>query len=151
MGKYDPLNEQLRESKRSEVRFSFREIEKLLGADLPKGAREKKTWWTNEDTGHASAWVAAGYTADVDLDEQTVTYRRAAGGDGETALDQARERLDAGLEQAREIFATGAEQAREVWDRAEPTVRRAAPWMLLGAAVAVVVGVFLRSGMRDRG
>jgi hypothetical protein len=36
MGKYDPLNEQLRESKRNEVRFSFREIEKLLGADLPK-------------------------------------------------------------------------------------------------------------------
>jgi hypothetical protein len=149
MGKYDPLNEQLRESKRNEVRFSFREIEKLLGADLPKGAREKKTWWTNEDTGHASAWVAAGYTADVDMDGQTVTYRRAGGDEG--ALGDVRERLDAGLEQAREIFATGAAQAREVWDRAEPTVRRAAPWMLLGAAVAVVVGVFVRSGMRDRG
>ena len=149
MGKYDPLAERLRESRGRELRFSFSEIEDLLGADLPKGAREKRGWWANEDAGHASAWVGAGYAADVDLDREMVVYRRVGGDVGR--FGEAREVLDDGMEQARELFDTGLGQLQDAWERVPPTVRRAAPWVLLGAAVLTVVGVFLQRGMKDRG
>ncbi len=149
MGKYDPLAERLRDSRGREVRFSFSEIEDLLGADLPKGAREKRGWWANEDSGHASAWTGAGYEADVDLEGEKVVYRRV-GGDG-GRLGEAREVLDSGMEQARELFDTGLGQVQDAWERLPSNVRRAAPWVLLGAAVLTVVGVFLQRGMKDRG
>ena len=149
MGKYDPLNERLRETRGREVRLSFAEIEQLLGAGLPKVARERRTWWANDDSGHAAAWTGAGFQADVDLDGQVVTYRRAVDEGG--PLDQAYELYEAGMDQARELWTSGADQVREAWDNVPPKVRRAAPWVLLGAAVLVVVGVFVQRGMRDRG
>jgi hypothetical protein len=148
MGKYDPLGERLRESRGREVRLSFSEIEDLLGADLPKGAREKRTWWANEDSGHAAAWTGAGFEAEVDLDEETVVYRRT--GAQPTRIDQTRELFDTGFGQARELFATGADQVQDAWERIPRNVRRTAPWVLLGAAVLTVVGVFLQRGVRDR-
>ena len=150
MGKYDPLHERLRETRGREVRLSFAEIEGLLGAGLPKVARERRTWWANDESGHAAAWTAGGFEADVDLNGQTGVYRRASGDEG-GPLDQAYELYEAGVEQARELWSSGAGQVREAWDQVPPRVRRVAPWVLLGAAVLVVVGVFVQRGMRDRG
>ena len=96
MAKYDPLNDRLRETRGNEVRLSFGEIERLLGAQLPKGAREKRTWWANDESGHAAAWTAAGFEADVDLEGQTVVWRRAGEGG---RLDHAYELYEAGVEQ----------------------------------------------------
>jgi len=151
MGKYDPLHERLRETRGNEVRLSFAEIEQLLGAGLPKGARERRTWWSNDDSGPAAAWTTAGFEADVDLQGETVVYRRAVTGAEEGPYDHALEMVETGMAQARELFASGAEQAREAGDRHGPTVRKAIPWVLLGAAVVTVAAVFVQRGMKDRG
>ena len=114
MGKYDPLHERLRETRGREVRLSFAEIEQLLGAGLPKVARERRTWWANDDSGHAAAWTGAGFQADVDLDGQVVTWRRAVDDGG--PLDQAFGLYEAGMDQARELWGSGADQVREAWE-----------------------------------
>jgi hypothetical protein len=150
MAKYDPLKDRLRDTRGDEVRLSFKDIEALIGAGLPKGAREKRTWWANDDTGHAAAWTTAGFEADVDLDSETVVYRRAGSDEG-GYMDHAYELYETGVEQARELFAAGAGQVREAWGRASPTVRKTAPWVLLGAGVLLVLGVFVQRGMKDRG
>ena len=150
MGKYDPLSERLRDSRRREVRLSFSEIEDLLGAELPRGARERPSWWASGDTPHAAAWTAAGYEADVDLDDETVVYRRLDGGEGR--FGEVREMAEERFGQARELFATGADQVTDAWERLPGAVRRAAPWVLLGIAVVTVASVFIQRGgeMRDR-
>ena len=149
MGKYDPLSERLRDSRRREVRLSFQEIEDLLGAELPKGARERPSWWANSDSGHAAAWLGAGYEADVDLDDEMVVYRRLDAGEGR--FGEIRELAEDRIGQARELFATGADQVQDAWERLPTGVRRAAPWVLLGIAVVTVASAFAqRGGMRDR-
>jgi hypothetical protein len=141
MGKYDPLNERLRGASGREVRMRFDEIETLLGAGLPKGAREKKTWWTNEDSGHASAWLQAGFDAEVDLEGEQVVYRRKVVETATAArMAHARELFDTGVDQARDMIASGAGQLRDAFGKAAPTARKAAPWVALGAAAVAVVG-----------
>ena len=149
MGKYDPLNERLREIKAAEVRLSFDDIETLLGADLPKGAREKKSWWDSSDTGHAAAWLEAGFEADVDLDKETVVYRRK-GGDAAPGgrMAHARELMDTGVDQARDLIASGAGQMRDAFGKAAPTARKAAPWVALGAVALTVAGLLLQRQSR---
>ena len=146
MGKYDPLHERLSETKAREVRLSFDEIEGLLGATLPKGAREKKTWWDSSDTGHATAWVEAGFEADVDLDGETVVYRRTVASENAEPgrFAHARELVDTGMDQARDLIASGAGQMRDAMGKAAPKARKAAPWIALGAAAVAVVGLFVR-------
>lgn len=59
---------------------SFREIESVLGFDLPASARRHPAWWANQETGrsHALAWQAAGWrTRDLSLTAETVTFERA--------------------------------------------------------------------------
>ena len=78
--KYQPLLDYLHECDRSEVTFTFAEIEILINNQLPASARNKRAWWSNRTKGalQASAWMEAGYRVeDVDLDEQRVTFRKA--------------------------------------------------------------------------
>jgi hypothetical protein len=152
MGKYDPLHEKLSASRAREVRLSFNDIEALLGADLPKGAREKKSWWTKEESGHASAWLEAGYEADVDLDAQTVVYRKAAVEAPAKAagLAHARELVDTGVDQAKDLFSSGAGQLRDAFGKAAPRAKRAAPWVVLGGVAIGLVGLLARGSSKDR-
>jgi hypothetical protein len=122
------------------------------GRDLPKGAREKKSWWTKEESGHASAWLEAGYEADVDLDAQTVVYRKAAveapaKGAG---LAHARELVDTGVDQAKDLFSSGAGQLRDAFGKAAPRAKRAAPWVVLGGVAIGLVGLLARGSSKDR-
>ncbi len=78
--KYEPLLNYLHECDRSEVTFTFAEIEVLINNQLPTSARNKRAWWSNRTKGalQASAWMEARYRVeDVDLDEQRVTFRKA--------------------------------------------------------------------------
>ena len=80
-GKYQRLYAYLCDLAIQERRASFREIESILGFDLPASARLHRPWWSNPRGGnghsHALAWSAAGWeTAEVDLDAETLLLRR---------------------------------------------------------------------------
>lgn len=153
MGKYDPLGERLAGGADKQVRLSFAEIEQLIGADLPKGAREKQGWWADSDEGHAAAWTSAGYTVEeVDLKGETVSYKRVkaangANGSGHAANDDAgggaAARLAQAQHQAQELLETGLEQAGELLRQAAPALRRYGPYLLLGVAAAAIAGFFV--------
>jgi hypothetical protein len=76
--KYHPLFEHLLYSGRGEMKLSFREIEAIIGAQLPPSARERAEWWSNSERGHsqARAWMRASYRASgIDLNGETVIFR----------------------------------------------------------------------------
>jgi hypothetical protein len=67
VAKYDPLGKHLRRKNPADVLMSFDDIERVIGAMLPKSA-ELAAWWGNEksrDTRHVQcrAWLDAGYEA----------------------------------------------------------------------------------------
>ena len=45
MGKYEPLAQFLRKQQTHEVRLTFSEIERIVGAKLPPSARKQRAWW----------------------------------------------------------------------------------------------------------
>ena len=75
--KYFPLFTHLQRcDERSQV-LTFREIESLIGAPLPKSARTSKAFWSNRSSGalQARAWMNAGYhVLDVNFHSQQVTF-----------------------------------------------------------------------------
>ncbi len=77
--KYQPLADALAAQHGDTARFTFAEIEALLGAPLPPMARRTRHWWRNQrSTGpHVRAWLDAGWqVAAVDPAVQTVTFTR---------------------------------------------------------------------------
>lgn len=84
MSKYDPLSIYLSNSGKSIVVLTFPAIEQIIGGKLPKSAKIYEVWWDNTTTGTAhtqseNGWLAAGYTASVDLANQKVTFTKTAG------------------------------------------------------------------------
>lgn len=79
MGKYDPLGRHLRRQKGAIYEMSFRDIERVLGALLPRAAYRPQ-WWASEapDAAHRAAWMAAGYEADADVAAERVRFARPA-------------------------------------------------------------------------
>ena len=80
-GKYQKLYEHLCRLGTREWRTSFREIESIIGFELPASARLYRPWWANQgkSSGHsqALAWNAAGWeTAEVDMDSEMLLLRR---------------------------------------------------------------------------
>ena len=63
--KYKPLEEHLKNSNSQEVTLTFTEIEKIIGSELPRSARDYPQFWGNTvaETGQPQrdAWVNAGY------------------------------------------------------------------------------------------
>ncbi|MBA2608663.1 MAG: hypothetical protein H0U92_06980 [Actinobacteria bacterium] len=80
--KYAPLRGSLEQHSDNAVRMTFREIEDVLGFQLPDSARRYAFWWANDRTGNhvqAAAWMAAGrHVARVDLVRHTVMFVRAS-------------------------------------------------------------------------
>lgn len=79
MSKYTPLAEFLEKSKKTEIPMNFKDIENLIGGDLPASSKKYPAWWSNESTTHvqAVAWKNAGYkTTEVDLEGETLVFRR---------------------------------------------------------------------------
>lgn len=64
MGKYEPLELYLSAAKFGSYRFSFAELEKILGFELPPSARKYQAWWANQQSGPQSdSWLMAGFLA----------------------------------------------------------------------------------------
>lgn len=78
MAKYDPLRRYLTRQKTARIELTFTDIERLIGAFLPKAAA-RPTWW--EETGAAvspvqiQAWRSAGYRAQLARNERVVFER----------------------------------------------------------------------------
>lgn len=87
MGKYDALEGHLRRQRLAELEMSFREIERVIGALLPKSAHRPQ-WWANErdfDSAHVQcqAWLRAGYEASVATRAEKVRFKRPDGREAE--------------------------------------------------------------------
>ena len=80
-GKYQRLYTHLLVHQAQEWRTSFSEIEAIIGFELPASARVHRPWWANQRSAsshtQALAWNIAGWeTAEVDMDSETLTFRR---------------------------------------------------------------------------
>ncbi len=80
MPKYDPLSGHLRRQRHDELELTFAEIERILGAMLPKSAIRPQ-WWANTtdpDTSHMQrkAWRDAGYDAVLLTVKDRVRFKR---------------------------------------------------------------------------
>lgn len=79
-GKYRRLYTHLCSLQTPEWRVTFREMESILGFQLPASARLYRPWWGNQRIGgghsQALAWNVAGWeTAEVDMDAETLVLR----------------------------------------------------------------------------
>lgn len=80
MGKYDPLKTFLEQQAGGQVPMTFAEIERLVGAPLPK-SKQYPAWWSNNPSNNTmtQAWLDAGFvTEQVDVNGGRLTFRRAA-------------------------------------------------------------------------
>jgi hypothetical protein len=80
MSKYEPLTAFLLAKGASELRMTFLEIERVIGAPLP-ASKKYPAWWSNNPTNSVmtKAWLAAGYRSEqVDTVGEKVTFRRTA-------------------------------------------------------------------------
>ena len=80
MAKYDPLRAYLRRKGSPELVLSFADIERVIGAMLPKSASLPQ-WWSNETepgSRHVQchAWRGAGYEASLMPDGDRVRFSR---------------------------------------------------------------------------
>ncbi|MDI3485486.1 MAG: hypothetical protein PWQ50_706 [Methanolobus sp.] len=79
MGKYSKLGEYLNSNSLDKLNLTFKDVENILGFNLPKSAREYQAWWANSGGPHTHAidgWLSMGWIAKVDLDNQVVTFTR---------------------------------------------------------------------------
>lgn len=77
MAKYDPLKRYLSRQKISRVEMSFAEIERVIGAFLPKRA-QSPDWWVSAEapaTVQAAAWRSAGFRARLTGSERVLFER----------------------------------------------------------------------------
>jgi hypothetical protein len=82
MGKYDPLKDFLSAQRGERVPMTFAEIERLLGAPLPKSKRYP-AWWSNNPSNNTmtQAWLDAGFaTEQVDPASENLVFKRARKG-----------------------------------------------------------------------
>ncbi len=80
MGKYEPLSEFLRQQSTNEVRISFEQIERIIGAKLPPSAQYHRAWWSNNPSNSVmtKAWLEAGFRSEqVDLKGRKIVFRRS--------------------------------------------------------------------------
>ena len=80
-GKYGSLFKSLAIRRDYEWRTTFRELEEILGFDLPASARRHRPWWGNMENGgehcHSLAWTAAGWKiSSVDMAAETLVFIR---------------------------------------------------------------------------
>ena len=72
--KYLPLEEWFRKqsSTKKQIKLTFVQVEKILGAPLPASATKLKTWWTNVQPkiqSHRTSWLNNGWMV-VEFDQK---------------------------------------------------------------------------------
>ncbi len=81
MRKYDPLTRYLESQTVAEIIASFDDVERIIGAKLPRSAHVHDAWWENDENAHvqAKAWLAAGFrTERVDRARKRLVFRRVS-------------------------------------------------------------------------
>ncbi len=80
MSKYEPLSLFLSKVKENQITLTFKEVEKILGFDLPYSARTHRAWWSNDAKHNVSSvygWMAAHWkVVYVDLHNEIVSFTR---------------------------------------------------------------------------
>lgn len=81
MSKYDGLTEYLRAQPRIPFVVSFRQIEEIVGQELPASAAKHRPWWANRrGSPHANSWLNAGWkTADVQVEGRKLRFEPLTG------------------------------------------------------------------------
>jgi hypothetical protein len=70
--KYNKLNQYL---KNYSFTIKYKEIEDILGQELPRSAYVHRAWWSNSGHDHAKTWKDAGWKVDnVELGK-TVSFK----------------------------------------------------------------------------
>jgi len=70
---------QSKSSSRDRVQLTFQDVEDIIGAELPRSAREHRAWWANDTVGHSQSqqWLEAGWrVARIDMTGRKVTFAR---------------------------------------------------------------------------
>lgn len=75
MSKYSPLSDHLAQRAEDDWRASFAEIEMVLGAPLPKAARQP-AWWIGVDKSHQKSWLDHGWRVSA-VGEGMISFKRA--------------------------------------------------------------------------
>ncbi len=81
MGKYDPLAAYLVRKRADALELTFTDLERIIGAFLPKGA-QRPEWWTHDPemsprAVQHDAWLGAGYGATLLRGERVRFDRRS--------------------------------------------------------------------------
>lgn len=76
MGKYDALRKYLRDNGNGKCKFTFEEIEQILGFDLPPAAHKFSAFWSNaSQNSFSKAWLEEGYIREcLNLTGKTVSF-----------------------------------------------------------------------------
>lgn len=83
---YRPLHRHLTSLIGDSWHATFEEVEAILGAPLPRSARNHRPWWANGGHSQARAWLAAGWkTANVNLSAGELDFVRSEAGVGNVA------------------------------------------------------------------
>ncbi len=62
MGKYTPLTDWLYRQSFDKISLSFREVEEIIGGNLPPSAYKHNRWWLNDQKrSQGKSWIDAGY------------------------------------------------------------------------------------------
>ncbi len=91
MSKYAPLTHHLASRRVAHVPMTFKELENLLGFQLPPSSRKHRAWWSNNPSNNVmtKAWVSAGYrTEDVDIEKERLVFQKINSTSG-AATDEA--------------------------------------------------------------
>lgn len=67
MAKYDPLGDFLGKQRGGACTLTHANIEEILGAPLPPGAKRHRAWWGNEADGEhvqCRSWLGSGWVVD---------------------------------------------------------------------------------------
>jgi hypothetical protein len=81
MSKYQPLGKYLSQQDRAYISMTFREIERIVGRNLPP-SKAHRAWWSNNPTNNVMTkqWLNAGYeTESVDVAAEKLIFRRVDG------------------------------------------------------------------------
>ncbi len=79
--RYAPLAVWLQQQSRHQekVSLTFREIEEIIGEELPPSAREHRSWWANDPVGHVQSrqWLEVGWrVSTIAMTEGKIVFTR---------------------------------------------------------------------------
>ncbi len=107
MSRYEPLAQFLAAKKTDSWEASFDEIEKRIGASLPRSAYKYPAWWANQTgPGHTQTrgWRSVGWrTCDLDLERQRVRFERERPQHSISVRPNAKDDREALLDRAHEL------------------------------------------------